>query len=118
MFRRLLVVFTLAAAGAGCALDLPSAEYAEALIRETDDMGGREDPAAARYLALAERELGRARILAEAGDVAGARGWARRAAADADVARMLAIGASVRAAARRSEDDAEAIDRDLSGRAP
>jgi len=103
VFRRLLVVFTLAAAGAGCALDLPSAEYAEALIRD---------------LALAERELGRARILAEAGDVAGARGWARRAAADADVARMLAIGASVRAAARRSEDDAEAIDRDLSGRAP
>jgi hypothetical protein len=117
--RRLFAVCTLTFVGAGCApLDAGPARAAEASIRETTEAGGREDPAAAAYLALAERELARARMLAGAGDGAGARGWARRAAADADVARMLAIGASVRASARRSEDDAEAIFRELSGHAP
>lgn len=119
MDRRLLAAFTLAAVGPGCVpLDAGPARAAEALIRETTEAGGREDPAAAWYLARAEQELARAKMLAGAGDAAGARGWARRAAADADVARMLAIGAATRASARRTEDDAEAIFRDLSGRTP
>jgi hypothetical protein len=92
---------------------VPEATRAEALIQEACQAGGREDPGAAYYLALAERELARARLLVRVRDAAGARGWARRAAADGDVARMLALEVAVRGAAARTEADASALSRAL-----
>jgi hypothetical protein len=112
---RLLLIGAAAALVASCAPPPPllDARAAEARIREAAAAGGREDPAASHYLALAERELSRAEILWRVRDAEGARSWARRAAADADVARLLALEVALRDAARRTEADAEALYRKL-----
>lgn len=112
---RSLVVCAVAAQNVSCGppLVVPDATRAAAMIQETCAAGGLEEPSAAYYLSLAKRELARARVLSRAGDVEGAHSWARRAAADADVARMLAVEATLRGAARRTEDDAEALSREL-----
>jgi hypothetical protein len=114
---RLLSVWA-AAMAASCAPppSIPETRPAEARIREAAEAGGREDPVAAEYLALAERELARAQLLSRVRDAEGARSWARRAAADADVARLLALEVALRDAARRTEADAEALYRKLEGR--
>jgi hypothetical protein len=108
----------------GCvpAMVVPDLGRAEALIQECVAAGGREDPSASYYLALAERELARARALFGVHDAEGARGWARRARADAEVARLCAIEVAVRESARRTEADAAAIERrieaQIDGRPP
>jgi hypothetical protein len=108
----------IAVLAAACvpASELPDTRPTEALLREAAEAGGREDPGAAYYLSLADRELSRARMLVEVRDAEGAWSWARRAAADADVARLLAYEASVRAAALRTEADADAIERRIEER--
>lgn len=108
----------LALALGACALPpplVPEADRAASAIGEAGAAGGREDPGAAHYLALAERELARTRLLLRVGDAQGARSWARRALADADVARMLSLEATVRAAAQRTEQDAQALSLELDG---
>jgi hypothetical protein len=108
----------LAASSSGCAIAprlVPEADSAAAAVDGAVEVGGREDPGAVYYLALAERELGRTRVLLRVGDLQGARSWARRALADAEVARLLAVEVSVRAAARRTEADVEALSRELDG---
>ena len=110
---RAQIVGAVATLVSGCvpAIAAPDIGTADALIRECVAAGGREDPSASYYLALAERELARARVLFDARDAEGARGWARRARADADVARLCAIEIAVRASAQRTEADAAAIER-------
>src|SRR5262245_57013165 len=112
---RRLAACAAAAALASCLPSpaVPDATRAGAFIREAGEAGGREDPGAAYYLALADRELARALVLIRVHDAEGARSWARRAAADADVARMLAIEAATRRAAERTEADADALAREL-----
>jgi hypothetical protein len=108
----------LAVSLGGCALGprlVPEADRAAAAVDGAVDVGSREDPGAAYYLSLAERELGRTRLLLRVGDAQGARSWARRALADADVARLLAIEVAVRTAAQRTEAEAEALSRELDG---
>jgi hypothetical protein len=92
---------------------MPDTDAVAAIVREAGEAGGREDPAALYYLDLADRELLRARVLVEARDPEGARRWARRAEADADVARLLAVEAAARAAALRTEEHAAALFRTL-----
>lgn len=89
----------------------PDVAIADALIRESVEAGGREDPSAAYYLELAERELARARLLVRAHDAEGARSFARLARADAEVARLCAIEAAALDAARRTEADAMELER-------
>jgi hypothetical protein len=82
-------------------------------VSAAGEAGAREDPRAAWYLDLAERELRRAEIQAGVSDEEGARGWAARAGADAEVARLLAIEAATRGAAQRTEEQAETLSRAL-----
>jgi hypothetical protein len=82
-------------------------------VHAAGEAGAREDPRAAYYLELAERELRRAELQARVGDDEGALGWAGRAGADAEVARLLAIEAATRGAAQRTEDQADAVSRAL-----
>src|SRR5579871_6747946 len=105
--RTLALVLASTALCIACAPVPPalSTGAAEALLRDAREAGGREDPSAAYYLELAERELARARALA-AHDPEGAASWARRADADADVARMLALEVAVRRSAQRTIDQA------------
>lgn len=112
--QRICAVMLLVGACAPSAAT-PDIRVADALIRESIEAGGREDPNAAYYLALAERELARARILAGAHDAEGAKSFARRARADAEIARLCAIEAAARDAARRTEADAMEIERRLEG---
>ncbi|APR80636.1 Hypothetical protein A7982_05983 [Minicystis rosea] len=112
------------AAGAAIALSvscapvtaMPDTDSIAVIVREAGESGGREDPAAAYYLALAERELARAEVQARVRDREGARSWARRARADAEMARLLAVEAAVRGAAQRAEDHAEALYREIEAR--
>jgi Domain of unknown function (DUF4398) len=89
----------------------PELGRAEAALYSAQEIAAPEDPEAAYYLDLASRELARGRALERIRDVEGARGWAQRAQADADVARMLAVEATARSAAQRTEDDAMALER-------
>jgi hypothetical protein len=106
-------IAALAALSMGCVetVRAPDLGRAEAALDGAQEMAAPEDPGAAYYLDLASRELARGRALERIRDVEGARGWARRAQADADVARMLAVEAATRSAAQRTEDDARAIAR-------
>ena len=99
--RMLALVLACTAVSIACAPVPPtlSTDGAETLLRDAREAGGRDDPNASYYLELAERELSRARMLA-AHDPEGAASWARRADADADVARMLAVEAAVRRSAQ------------------
>jgi hypothetical protein len=110
--RLLLAVLALAL---GACAGTPEVEVirAERGVFAATEAGAREDARAALSLMLAERELGRARVLAEAHDVEGALAWARRAQADADVARLYAIEALTRGAAERTEDAARGLSRAL-----
>lgn len=112
---RTLGLIVLAAPAAACAAVpvMPDTDAVAAIVREAGEAGGREDPAALYYLEQADRALGRARALVAARDPEGARSWARRAEADADVARMLAVEAAARAAALRTEEHAAALFRAL-----
>jgi hypothetical protein len=100
---------------AACAPPLLPTDATAAALDDAAAAGGREDPVAAHYLDLAERELARARTLLRVRDAEGARSWARRAAADADVARLLAVEIAVREAAKRAEADAQVIFEKLEG---
>ena len=106
-------IVALAALSGGCVQSARAPELgrAEAAVASAEEMVAPEDPGAAYYLDLASRELARGRALQGLHDVEGARGWARRAQADADVARMLAVEAVTRGAAQRTEDDAMALER-------
>jgi hypothetical protein len=108
----------LVACGRAGGIEAAEVDGAVRGVRAADEAGAREDPQAGYYLGLAERELGRAVGQLRVRDAGGARGWARRAWADAEVARMLAIEAETRGAAQRTEADADAISRaiDASGR--
>lgn len=106
-----------AAAVGGCAgtargrVEVARAEHG---IASAEEAGARKDVLAASHLAIARRQLARARMLAEAGDAQGAEVWAKRALADAELARMLAIEAATRAAAERAEEEANDLSRRLS----
>jgi hypothetical protein len=106
-------VVAFAALSAGCVqrARAPELGSAQAALSGAQEIVAPEDPGAAYYLTLASRELARGRALQGIHDVEGARGWARRAQADADVARMLAVEAATRGAAQRTEDDAMALER-------
>jgi hypothetical protein len=106
-------IAVIAALSAGCVQSARAPELggAEAALGSAQEIVVPEDPGAAYYLTLASRELARARALQGLHDVDGTRGWARRAQADADVARMRGVEAATRAAAQRTEDDAMAIER-------
>lgn len=94
---------------------VPEADRAAAAVHAAAEVGAREDPGAVYYLALAERELARSRLLLRVGDAQGAQSWALRAVADADVARLLAVEVAVRAVAQRTEADAQALSLELDG---
>src|SRR5215468_830114 len=103
------VVTVAAVAAAACGgVEYRSGDVVQAArgVGAAAEAGAREDPRAAYYLELAERELLRADLQGRVGDEEGARGWANRAAADAEVARLLAIEAATRGAAQRTEDQA------------
>jgi hypothetical protein len=106
-------VAALAALSVGCVeiARAPELGRAEADLESAKELALPEDPAAEYYLGLASRELARGRALERVHDLEGARGWARRAQADADVARMLAVEAAARGAAQRTEDDAMTLER-------
>jgi len=82
-------------------------------VYAADEAGAREVPEAGGYLELAERELARAQGQLLSHDAEGARGWARRAWADAEVARILAVEVATRAAAKYTQEEAEAVSRAL-----
>jgi hypothetical protein len=82
-------------------------------VHAADEAGAREVPQAGGYLELAERELARAEGQLLGRDADGARGWARRAWADAEVARILAVEVATRAAAQYTQAEAEAVSRAL-----
>jgi hypothetical protein len=110
--RFFVIVSTAASVSAACGgVERGPAEVAGATrtLSAAEEAGAPEDPRAGYFLDLARRELYRARVQARLGDGEGARAWADRATADADVARMMAIEAATREAARRTEADAEAI---------
>lgn len=116
--HRTLASCVIAALAGSCIPEVASrdARVAGALIREAGEAGAREDPEAERYLALAERGLARARTLIEVGDAQGARAYARRARADAEIAHLLAIEGTLRRAALRSEADAMDLERQIEAR--
>jgi hypothetical protein len=106
-------IAALASLSMGCVVAparAPELGRADAAVRGAEEIAAPEDPGAVYYLELASRELARGQRLARLHDVEGARGWARRAEADADVARMLAIEAAARSAAQRTEDDAMTLE--------
>ena len=82
-------------------------------VEAAEEAGAREVPGAGEYLGLAEHALARAEVELRVMDAAGARGWAGRAWADAELARVLAVEAATRAAAQHTEEEAEAISRAL-----
>jgi len=114
-----VLLLTLAsAAPAACGgVERAPAEVAGAVreVSAAGEAGAREDPRASYFLELARRELYRARVQARVGDAEGARGWAARAGADAEVARMMAIETATRGAAQRTEDQAEELSRAIDG---
>jgi hypothetical protein len=113
-------IAAVAVISTGCvpAARAPELGRAEAAVGDAEGMAAPEDLGAQYYLGLARRELVRARALLRIHDVEGGRGWARRAQADADVARMLAVEAAARDAARRTEDDATLLERALDAPPP
>jgi hypothetical protein len=115
--RARVLLLTVAAVGpGGCGgAQRGTAEVARAAgeVIAAGESGARADGAAALYLELAERELAEARLKLRVGDGEGARVWANRAGADAGLSRSMAVEAATRGAALRSEDDAEAISREL-----
>jgi hypothetical protein len=117
---RWLLLPAVAALGA-CArtAGIEGAEVARATqgVRAAYEAGASEAPRPGVYLGLAERELARALGQLRVHDAGGARGWARRAWADAEIARLLAIEAATRGAAQHTEDEAEAISRSLDAEA-
>jgi hypothetical protein len=110
-----LLPATVALVACGHAAGIEGAEVARATrgVRAAYEAGAYEAPGPGFYLELAESELDRAVGQLRVRDAAGARGWARRAWADAEVARLLAIEAATRGAAQHTEDEAEAISRAL-----
>ncbi|MFT3768688.1 MAG: hypothetical protein QM820_24845 [Minicystis sp.] len=108
---RIFCAFGAVALAASCAPvpAMPDTDAVATIVREAGEAGGSADPTASYYLALAQRALTRAEVLARVGDAVGAESWARRARADAEVARLLAIEAAVRQAAQRTEDHAAAL---------
>ena len=105
----------VALAGCGHTSGTEGAEVARATrgVRAAYEAGANEAPHARYYLGLADRELERSLHQLRARDAGGSRGWARRAWADAELARMLAVEAETRGAAQHTEDEAEAISRAL-----
>jgi hypothetical protein len=112
VFLITVAVAALEACG-GAAQDMVEVTRAAAAVRAAGEAGARDAPRAASSLELAEHELRRARTQLGVGDVAGARSFADRACADAELARMLAIEAATRDAAQRSEDFAQDLSRAL-----
>lgn len=95
----------------GCAsfrADAPHRELerARAVIQAAEDEGAAVEPSAHVHLALARAALDRAARSLARGDRDGAAGLARRAEADAAVARLEAREAALRDAARRTLDHA------------
>lgn len=105
--------FALGACAPVVATGAAEVERAARGVQAADEAGAREVPEAGGYLGLAEHELARAEIELRVRDAAGAKGWARRAWADAEVARILAVERATRAAAQHTEEEAEAISRAL-----
>jgi len=109
------VLVTAGTALGGCASTAPQGadlRGVSAAIRAAKAEGAREDLAAARYLALAEREAADAEARLRAGDTAGARGMLMRARADAALSQTLAREIRARAAAQRAVDEASALEED------
>jgi hypothetical protein len=105
----LLAGIVLGACGPAAGLERDEVARATLSVHAADEAGAREAPEAGYYLGIAERELDRALGQLRVHDAQGARGWARRAWADAEVARLLSIEAATRGAAQHTEDDAERI---------
>jgi hypothetical protein len=80
----------------------PEFALAAGTIHEAQAAGAGLDSRASRYLACADDELARSRAELERGHLIGARSWAMQAAADAEVARMMALELSARREARRA----------------
>jgi hypothetical protein len=115
--RAPVLALTLASATAGGCGGVPQGaadvDQAARELHAAEEAGAREDAQASYYLDLGERELRHARGQLGVGDVEGARSWAARAGADAQLAAMMAIEEATRGAAQRSADEAEAIARGL-----
>ena len=84
----------------------PELDRARAAVRAAEDEGAATDPSAQVALAFAQHHLDVAARLLARGDRAGAAGLARRAEADAEIARLIAREAALRDAARRTMDQA------------
>jgi Domain of unknown function (DUF4398) len=98
----LFAFFPLIALSACAAAPLRPVEFA--LAREKIDAAeisfARQDPSSSVYLDLAVQELGHARAALSQNDAEAARGWAKQASADADLARSLALEAKARGEAQ------------------
>ena len=87
---------------------------AHAALRSARECGAAHDFGASTYLGLAEREMAEAHLLLGAGDAQGARGSALRARADAEVAAEIMHELNARDAARRTADEADRLEVELS----
>lgn len=96
----------------------PEIRDASQALETANGTDARSLVASSLYMELADRELVEARDLAAAGDLAGARGTALRAKADAMVAATIARQIAARDAARRTMDEASALEERLGQQGP
>ena len=82
---------------------------ARAKIDAAEAAFARSDPHASLYLDLAVQQMGHARAAFSDNDVVTARSWAKRAAADADLARSLALTEKARILAEQGWDEVERL---------
>src|SRR5262245_26078925 len=112
MRRKLLTVIAPVIALSACVTQPPRpAEFAVA--REKIDAAeaafARSDPHASPYFQLAVQEMGHARAAFVDNDPVAARSWAKRAAADADLARSLSVTERARILAEQGWEEVERL---------
>jgi hypothetical protein len=102
----------LIALGACASAPPRPAEFAEARARidAAEASFAREDPSSALYLDLAAQELGHARAALSQKDLEAARGWAKQASVDADLARSLALEIKARDEAQQHWEEVRRLE--------